>query len=185
MGQFFGATAATSIAHSLNWMFDDDFSNTRQTVMDLRKYFPDLLNYSGSAKPSRKESLRFAAFLLNDQIPFSTQDPVDHNPNNSKKSFRKWLKWLTWIDLEDASNWTIKDGSNNSLPGTPGQNIRHTISDALTNKTKIKFSWNLDNSGGKSTLVIDKSNGNLWKISIVSQDVTKVNNGDSDEDDNP
>ncbi|QOZ55866.1 hypothetical protein XH90_34180 [Bradyrhizobium sp. CCBAU 53338] len=66
MGDFIGAAGAAFTTGSLNWMFDTDIKATFATIEELRKTFPNLLlpMQNPGPKEARKQTLRFAAFLL-------------------------------------------------------------------------------------------------------------------------
>jgi hypothetical protein len=181
MGQLINVASALATANTLNWMFNTNLANTIVVVGSLRTAVPELLK-AINHPPKRRESLRFAAFLLNDQIPFTVNDPVDHKGAKPKESFKKWLRWLTWIDLEDAAGWV--DGNGHALASAPGFLIRQTIDAALARPVPISFTWN-EKAAGKPVLSIDTTNAALWKIDMLSISVKGVNKNSDDEDDDP
>src|ERR1700730_3246104 len=112
MGSFIGAAQAQFTQDTLNDQFGpQNVATTFATVEELRKTFPNLLNplQKPSPREKRKQSLRFAAFQINDGLVFDGTYPAPH--------FNKWLKWLTWLQIQAKGTFTLDGAAFNQTAG--------------------------------------------------------------------
>lgn len=92
MGAFLGAQQARFTTNTLNDQFGpQNIAATFATIEELRKTYPNLLNPKPNPGPreKRRQTLRFAAFLLNgDNVLDGTYPAARLNG---------WFRWLTWL----------------------------------------------------------------------------------------
>jgi hypothetical protein len=176
MGGLLTRAQAVTVTKSLKWMFDDDLQNTFAKVEQLRKVYPNFLDPTvavGDAKAARKRTLRFAALLLTDGIPFDGSYPA--------RKFKQWLKWLTWLDVKGGG--TVKlDGA--TYNGSASELIIETLYKALPpggNPTKVFFKWDEDANVGFTVLV--KSSPATIEVISVKANHPSINEGSDDQDD--
>ena len=95
MGDFMDEAEGTFTAGSLNAMFGAaNVATTFAQIEQLRVTFPRLLNPANNPGPkaARRQTLRFAAFLITDEVLF--------NGNYPAPKLKTWLKWLTWLGTQ-------------------------------------------------------------------------------------
>jgi hypothetical protein len=176
MGDLLSKEEAKFAAGSLNDMFSTtNIAATFAQIEQLRKTFPHLFNPTNTAdsKVARKQTLRFAAFLINDEVSF--------NGNYPAPKFRQWLKWLTWLDGQNGGTLKL---NNANFKGTASQLILQVMAQALPPggpPTPIQFSWSQDNTG-KQFSVIATTNAGL-RINLVSVNSSQVDVNSDDQDD--
>ncbi len=179
MGNFMDKEEGTFTAGSLNDMFGDtNIDDTFAKIEQLRVTFPRLLNPANNPGPkaARRQTLRFAAFLITDEVLF--------NGNYPAPRFRAWLKWLTWLGKQQGGTLTL-DGS--PFSGTASQLMLRVLSRALPPggpPSTVHFSWNHDSHINQFAVSGTTNTG--FSIDIVSprhSDVTA--NGDDEDDIDP
>jgi hypothetical protein len=105
MGGFVGPSSTSFVTGTLNDQFGSaNIVTTFKEIEELRKTFPNLLNPkpNPSAQERRKQTLRFAAFQIQDGLVFNQFYPAP--------KFTKWLKYLTWLYMQTNGNFTL-DGA--------------------------------------------------------------------------
>ncbi len=176
MGDLLSKEEATFVGGSLNDMFSiTNIAATFAQIEELRKTFPQLLNPVNTADPKavRKQTLRFTAFLINDEVNF--------NGNYPAPKFRQWLKWLTWLDKQNGGTLKLNKGN---FSGTASQLILQVMAQALPPggpPTPIQFNWHQDNTGNQFAVTATTNAGFL--IDVVSINHSQVNANSDDEDD--
>ena len=175
MGGFLPGSDAEFTANSLNAQFGaQEIANTFKTIEQLRKTFPNLLNPMASPGPreKRKQTLRFAAFQINDAIAFSDLYPAP--------GFNKWLKWLTWLNTQKDGTFKI-DGVN--FNGSAAECIVTVMAKALPPGGPAKavhFSWAHDSSI-KRLKVEATTTTTPFEIAVTSPDHSDLKDADEDD----
>jgi hypothetical protein len=174
MGDFIGAQGAAFTTGSLNWMFGTNINATFATIESLRDTFPNLLlpMQNTGPKQARKQTLRFAAFLLTDEVTFDGNYPAPH--------FKHWLKWLTWLGKKAGGTVTL-DGAD--YPGKASELILDVMARALPHggtPAPIHFSWTNDAAVAHFTVAGTTIGG--FRIDIISPDHGHVAANSDDED---
>lgn len=161
-------------ANSLNDLFGSaNIANTFASVEELRTLYPNLLNpiKNPSPREARRQTLRFAAFLLTDVVVFDGTYPAP--------KFRKWLKWLTWLDAKGGGKVTL---NGLDYPGTGGELILKILAEALPPggpASPVRFDWSLDNNNF-GVAAVDAGG---FSVRVTSVDHSKVSSNGDDEDD--
>ncbi len=174
MGDFFVASEARRAVNGLNWLFDDDLSNTFQKVEKLRKVYPNLLNPTSTTDPweVRKQTLRFAAFHVTDKVPFNTG-------GYPAKKFRKWLKYLTWLGQETGGTRKL---NGNDYQGTAAALILEALQAALPpggSPKKVLFKFD---PGALKVIVTTTSSPIRIEVSSKREQDGIPDNGDDEDD---
>ena len=177
MGDFLSKEEGTFVAGTLNEMFGPTkIAATFARIEQLRKTFPHLFRPANNPGPkaARRQTLRFAAFLINDEVQF--------NGNYPAPKFRQWLKWLTWLGTQNGGTLKLNNANFN---GTASQLILNVLAQALPpggNPTAVHFSFILDNSGNQFG-VSATTTSQIFSVEVTSVDHTRVNANSDDEDD--
>lgn len=164
-------------ANTLNDMFDaDNIADTFAKIEELRKTFPNLLNPMPNPGPkdARRQTLRFAAFLITDQVVFGGTYPAP--------KFKKWLKWLTWLDSKAGGKQTLNDLD---YGGSGSQLVLKILSEALPPggpPSPVRFDWSNDATGNNFGVAAWDAGGK-FAIKVTSVDHSKVSANSDDEDD--
>jgi hypothetical protein len=173
MGSFMSTGQAQVAADSLNGQFGpQNIASTFATIEELRKAFPNFLNPMQNPGPrdKRKQTLRFAAFQINDQINFSANYPAP--------KFTHWLRWLTWLNLQQNGLFTI-DGA--AFGGTAGQLVVKVLAQALPpggNPSPINFAYIHDSD--ISNLAVEATTNPDFKIIVTAPKHSEVTGNDED-----
>ncbi|MBR0793993.1 hypothetical protein JQ615_01175 [Bradyrhizobium jicamae] len=178
MGDFLSKDEGTFTANSLNDMFSaGNIGATFAKVEELRKTFPHLLNPANNPGPraARKQTVRFAAFLLTDDLLFSGIYPAP--------KFRAWLKWLTWVGTQTGGQLRL-NGTN--FNGTASQLILQVLAQALPPGGRpasggVVFNWTSDPTGNQ--FGITATTTPQFSIDVTAVNVSHVNANSDDEDD--
>ena len=176
MGDFMGSKEGAFTAGSLNSMFGaNNIAATFDKIEKLRKAFPNLLNPANNPGPkeARRQTLRFAALLITDEVVFSGNYPAP--------KFKTWLKWLTWLGKQSGGTITLNGAVFN---GTASQLMLRVLAQALPpggQPSPIHFSWRHD-SHIAQFLVAGTTNAG-FEIEIVSRRHSEVGGNGDDEDD--
>lgn len=163
---------------SLNEMFGTNIASTFKKVEDLRKTFPRLLDPANNPGPkaARRQTLRFAAFLLTDEVIFNGEYPAPR--------LKAWLKWLTWLGGYQGGTLTLNGATFN---GTASQLVLKVLSQALPlggQPSPVHFSWTHKSNEGLFS--VDGKTNAGFSIDVVSPRHSEVNaNGDDEDDINP
>src|SRR6201996_3145082 len=177
MGDFMDKDEGTFAVGSLNDLFGPaNIATTFATVEQLRVTFPHLFNPANNPGPKnvRKQTLRFAGFLITDQILFDGLYPAPR--------FRKWLKWLTWLDTVQGGTLTLNGAAFN---GSAGQLVLQVLKQALPpggQPSPVRFDWT-HNSSIANFAVEATTNAGGYTVGLVSPDHSEVNTNSDDEDD--
>jgi hypothetical protein len=177
MGDFLSKEEGIFVTGSLNDMFGPtNIAATFARIEQLRKTFPHLFNPANNPGPkaARRQTLRFAAFLINDEVQFDGTYPAP--------KFKQWLKWLTWLGAHNGGTLTL---NNANVNGTASQLILKVLALALPpggNPTAVRFGFTLDNSGNQFGVSATTTNP-LFHIDVTSVDHTQVTANSDDEDD--
>ncbi len=176
MGDFMDKDEGTFAVGSLNDLFSaTNIATTFAEVEQLRVTFPHLFNPANNPGPknARKQTLRFAGFLITDQVLFDGFYPAPR--------FRKWLKWLTWLDTVQGGTLTLNGAAFN---GTAGQLVLQVLKKALPpggQPSPVSFSWTHDSNIANFAVVGTTNAG--FSVGLVSPDHSEVNANSDDEDD--
>jgi hypothetical protein len=172
---------------SLNYLFDEDIAKTFKNVEAIRVVVPTFLNPMWAKKKTelRKETLRYAAFHLTDELRYSNKYPA--------KKFQKFLKWLTWLgqqnggDLKlDGAVWVPpNDSTGTPIDYAPSNLLLYALQQALPPGGTAKPVKFLNFSEGQLAVYVDRTT-TPWTIEVHSQkeNDTMPDHGD-DEDDVP
>jgi hypothetical protein len=179
MGALLTEGEARFTAGSLNDMFGSaNIAATFAKIEELRKTFPHLLNPANNPGPkaARRQTLRFAAFLLTDELLFNGTYPAPR--------LRAWLKWLTWLGGHQGGTRTLNGAAFN---GTGSQLVLNVLSQALPpggQPSPVRFSWTHNTNVNQFTVAGNTNAG--FSIDVVSPQHSEVNaNGDDEDDINP
>jgi hypothetical protein len=179
MGNLLSKAEGRFTAGSLNDMFGPtNIAATFAEIEDLRRTFPHLLNPANNPGPkaARKQTLRFAAFLITDEVLFDGLYPAPR--------LRAWLRWLTWLGTQTGGTRTLNGASFN---GTASQLILHVLATAMPPggpPSPVQFSWTHNSAVGQFA-VAGKTNAG-FSIEVVSRRNSEVSaNGDDEDDINP
>ena len=181
------AGVKTNATDSLNYLFEENLAATFLKVEYIRRAFPTFLNptWARNKTQLRKETLRYAAFHLTDELRYSRKYPA--------KKFQKFLKWLTWLaqqsggDLKlDGANWVPPNDSQGvQIDYAPSNLLLYALQQALPpggTPSAIRF---VDFSERALAVYVDRRT-TPWTIEVHSQ---KENDGmpdhGDDEDDVP
>jgi hypothetical protein len=175
MGDLLTDKEAMFTAGSLNDMFSPTkIVDTHKKIENLRKVYPRLLDPAGNPGPkaARRQTLRFAAFLLTDELTFSGRSPAPR--------FKAWLKWLTWLGSYEGGTLTL-----NGLPfnGTASQLVLTVLSQALPpsrQPSPVQFSWT--HKSAEALFSVDGKTNAGFSIDVVSRKHFEVNANSDDED---
>lgn len=176
MGDFMDREEGTFTAGTLNQMFGpQSIAGTFAQIEELRDIFPNLLNpkNNATAREARKQTLRFAGFLITDELTFDGTYPAP--------KFKAWLKWLTWMDRVPGGTLILDNGY---FGGTAGGLILEVLSQALPpggQPSPVHFSWNHDNDIHNFNVTGTTRPG--FSISVTSPRHSEVNANSDDEDD--
>jgi hypothetical protein len=174
MGGFVGPDSTSFVTGTLNDQFGSaNIQATFKGIEELRKTFPNLLNpkQNPSAKERRKQTLRFAAFQIQDDLVFSNLYPAP--------KFTKWLKYLTWLYMQTNGTFTL-DGA--SFSGTAGELIVKVLAQALPHggtPKPVQFSYNHDSDASDLTVVATTTT-TPFTISVTSPNQSEVSDNDED-----
>jgi hypothetical protein len=176
MGNLLSKDEGTFTAQSLNDMFSSaNIATTFARVEQLRNTYRHLLDPVNNPGPkaARRQTLRFAAFLINDELVFTGVSPAP--------KFKQWLKWLTWLGQQTGGTLKLNNASFN---GTASQLILKVLALALPHNgtpAPVRFDWSNDSSGSQFAVSAVTNAG--FSISVVSVDYSHANANSDDEDD--
>jgi hypothetical protein len=180
MGDLLAAKDARLVANTLNWLFNDDLANTFGKVEGLRAVFPNFLAPQTTTDPKmkRRQTLRFAAMLLTDGVPFNDDYPA--------RKFRQWLKWLTWLQVKSGGSVKV---NGTAVTGKASKHILDAIATALPHGGRarpVQFTWDEDSSTSGANFAVDiVTTTTPITISIVSVRVNHpsvTEDGDAEDD---
>jgi hypothetical protein len=172
MGGFIGPGSVSFVSGTLNDQFGSgNIQDTFEKIETLRKVFPNLLHpkHSPTVKEKRKQTLRFAAFQLNDELTFNNFYPAP--------KFTKWLKYLTWLNMQQNGAFTL-DGT--PFSGTAGELIVQMLAKALPPggpPSTVQFSYNHDPD--VANLMVEATTS-PFGVTITSPDHSEVIGNDED-----
>jgi hypothetical protein len=175
MGDFMDDKQATFTAGSLNELFGPTkIAATFAQLEQLRKTFPHLLNPANNPGPkaARRQTLRFVAFLITDEVVF--------NGNYPAPRFRGWLKWLTWLGKQSGGTLTLNGATFN---GTASQLMLQVLSQALPRggqPSTVHFGWTHKSDIALFKVTAITNSG--FSIDLVTPDHSEVNANGDDED---
>lgn len=182
MGDLLAVHDAMTVTNSLNKLFGPDLDDTYEKVQKIRKIHSNFLNPSaGNAHHKRRQTLRFAGFLLTDEVEFDGQYPA--------RKFKQWMKWLTWIQ-EKGNTGTV---TFNGAPSTekPSKLILDALVYALPPQTggmakQVVFKWDEDSTTEGTAFTLEIVTGNPTKITMrsVKHNHKTIADGSDDEDEN-
>ncbi len=176
MGNLLSKDEGTFTAQTLNDMFSNaNIATTFALVEQLRKTYKHLLDPANNpdTKAARKQTLRFAAFLINDELVFTGVYPAP--------KFKQWLKWLTWLGKQTGGTLMLNNANFN---GTASQLILKVLAQALPSggtPAPVTFHWSIDSSGNQFAVSAVTNAG--FSISVISVDHSHANANSDDEDD--
>ena len=175
MGSFISPGQAQFTTDTLNDQFGpQNIAATFATVENLRKTHPNLLNpiLNPGPRKKRKQTLRFAAFQINDNLVF---DPALYPAPH----FNKWLKWLSWLQGQGTGTFTL-DGA--AFQGTGGELVVKVLAGALPPggvPSPVRFSFTHDSN--ISHLRVDGSTSPTFQVDVTSPDHSEINGKDEDD----
>lgn len=173
MGGFIGAGSTTFVTGTLNDQFGSaNIQATFDKVEELRKTFPNLLNpkQNPTVKEKRRQTLRFAAFQLQDELVFNSFYPAPR--------FNKWLKYLSWLHAYSTGTFTLDSAQFN---GTAGALIVQVLAQALPpggQPHAVEFSYKHDPDLG--SVEVHATTTPNFTISVISPDHSEVTGSDED-----
>ena len=173
MGSFLNPGQAQFTQDTLNDQFGpQNVAATFAMVERLRKTFPNLLNPKQNPTPreKRKQTLRFAAFQINDNLVFDGTYPAPH--------FNKWLKWLTFV-YKQQGNLTLDNAPFN---GTAGDLIVKVLATALPPggpPSPVHFTFSHDTNIAHFAVVATTAPN--FHVDVTSPDHSEVNGADEDD----
>ena len=176
MGDFMDRAQGTFTAGTLNDLFGPrNVGATFTQIEELRKTFPNLLNPKNAPtnKEARRQTLRFAGFLITDEMTFDGTYPAP--------KFKAWLKWLTWMDRVPGGTLILDNGF---FAGTAGGLILQVLAQALPPggpSSPVHFRWNHDNNITNFKVTGTTRPG--FCVTITSPRHSEVNANSDDEDD--
>lgn len=173
MGGFVGPGSTSFVTGTLNDQFGPaNIQATFKEIEELRKTFPNLLHpkASPSGKEKRRQTLRFAAFQIQDELVFNQFYPAP--------KFNKWLKYLTWLYMQQNGTFTLNGTQFN---GTAGELIVSVLAKALPpggTPSPIQFSYS--HSSDIADLTVEATTTPNFGISVISPDHSEVTGSDED-----
>ncbi len=173
MGGFIGASSTSFVTGTLNDQFGSaNIQTTFKEIEELRKTFPNLLHpkQNPNGKEKRRQTLRFAAFQIQDALVFNQFYPAP--------KFNKWLKYLTWLYIQQNGTFTL---DNTPFDGTAGELIVSVLAKALPpggTPSPVQFSYN--HAPDVADLAVEATTSPHFHISVTSPDHSEVTPSDED-----
>jgi hypothetical protein len=173
VGGFLNTGQARAAAVGLNDQFGpNNIAATFATIEELRKTFPNLLNpmQNPGPKDRRKQTLRFAAFQINDQLIFDQAYPA--------LRYNNWLKWLTWLYTQQG-NLSLNGAAFN---GTAGDLITQVLAQALPpggSPSTVEFRYTHDPI--VANFSVDATTNPNFLVHVHAPNASQVNGSDEDD----